>query len=227
MYVFDENGRLTAKRCSKCGTYKPVKCYSKGKDTVYGIKSECKACKVRNSTYTPDPETLREQRRRDRQSDAWKLKKKLHKTRRRTLDMGLCSTLTPVEWRYILDQFDGTCALGISNSTCLEHFIPTGIGHGGTYVGNVYPLDILANSYKRDLNPFEWIKTRPDVDPDRWNRLVEILAAQNGLTVDEFRAFVYWCFDNPRTIDEIKADGDASSLELWRQATSNSSNTAA
>ncbi|WP_280525631.1 hypothetical protein [Peribacillus butanolivorans] len=33
---------------------------------------------------------------------------------------------------------------------------------------------------------------------------------------NEFRSFVYWCFENKRDIDEIKAD-ERRSVDIWRK----------
>jgi uncharacterized Zn finger protein (UPF0148 family) len=122
-------------------------------------------------------------------------------------------------------KFNNACALTTANdSVHIEHFISLSTGHGGTYVGNIYPLNASLNCSKRSSNPFEWICTRPDIDANRFDAVVAHLADLNGLTLDEYRHLVDWCYANPRTIDEIKRDNDrygyvVSSLELWREST--------
>lgn len=138
---------------------------------------------------------------------------------RKAIIKRLPNTLTEDEWINICSVFDGGCALTNSGDITLEHFIPISIGHGGTYLGNCYPLDGVLNYSKNKGNPFEWIK-KPDIfnsiNMERWNFLIQFLATQNKLTVTEFEAYVNWCFDNPRSIEEI--DSSINSIELWKRS---------
>jgi len=89
------------------------------------------------------------------------------------------------------------------------------------------PLASWLNGNKNAANPFEWFEAnrqRFDLDPTRFDALVWRLASQNGLTPGEFRSFTYWCFDNPRTVEQIAEDNarygyKKSSLEIWREQT--------
>jgi hypothetical protein len=137
--------------------------------------------------------------------------------RRKTLLKKLPSNLTENDWLNICSLFDGKCALTESTDITLDHFIPIYTGHGGTIIGNCYPLDGVTNFSKNKQNPFEWIK-KPDVniDKDKWDLLINMLASQNNLTVQEFTQYVYWCFDNKRSNEEI--NNSVSSVELWRSA---------
>lgn len=145
--------------------------------------------------------------------------------RRRARKAGLPDDMTDRRWEEIVgEDFSGACALtGESDDLTMEHFIPLSIHHGGTYDGNLYPMVKSLNSSKWKTNPFEWIK-RPDISErvpaDRWNALVLYLAEKNGLTVEEFREFVYWCFDNPRTPAQAAKDTKRgiTSLDLWRDS---------
>lgn len=144
-------------------------------------------------------------------------------SRRRTRKAGLPDDVTDRRWEEIVkDDFNGSCALtGESDDLTMEHFIPLSIHHGGTYDGNLYPMVKSLNSSKWKANPFEWIQ-RPDIHEripaERWNALVSYLAEKNGLTVEDFRDFVYWCFDNPRTPEQAAKDTKRgiTSLDLWR-----------
>lgn len=130
--------------------------------------------------------------------------------------------MTDRRWEEIVSEdFNGACALtGESDDIHLEHFIPISTSHGGTYEGNVYPLIEELNISKNGANPFEWIQL-PDINEripaDRWNTLVLYLAENNGLTAEEFREFVCWCFDNPRTPAQAERDTKRGiySIDLW------------
>lgn len=143
--------------------------------------------------------------------------------RRRARKNGLPDDMTNRRWEEIVSEdFNNACALtGESDDLTMEHFIPLSIHHGGTYDGNLYPMVKSLNSSKWKTNPFEWVQ-RPDISEripaDRWNALVLYLAEKNGLTVEEFREFVYWCFDNPRTPEQAAKDTKRgiTSLDLWR-----------
>ncbi|MGE8080048.1 hypothetical protein [Peribacillus loiseleuriae] len=128
-------------------------------------------------------------------------------------------TLTPENWLMIERIFHNSCALSEHTSDLnIEHFIPVVWGHGGTYVGNVYPLYWAINRSKSDTNPFVWIE-REDVKSlvnlNKWNELISYLANQNDLTVDELKDFVYWCEKNKRSVEDIKKD-PRPSIEIWK-----------
>ncbi|GGF87908.1 hypothetical protein GCM10010916_01550 [Paenibacillus abyssi] len=124
--------------------------------------------------------------------------------------------------------FNYKCALTNTRGDLVDdHFIAIATGHGGTIRGNIIPLLSAINFSKNDADPFTWFETnrqRFELDDSRWNALISYLADQNGLTLDEYRQFVDWCYANQRSIDDIRADNErygyvVSSLELWREAT--------
>ncbi|NKQ20709.1 hypothetical protein [Brevibacillus laterosporus] len=146
--------------------------------------------------------------------------------KRKEVEEALKKTITrgSVSWRIIMGKFNNRCAIlkdehCKSNEIAFEHFIPLRIGHGGSVEGNVYPLNQSLNNRKSYKNPFEWVKEKEIkamIDMEKWNKLIKYLAETNGLTVIEFEQFVYWCFANPRSVDDIKEDGEFTSIELWR-----------
>lgn len=141
-------------------------------------------------------------------------------TRRRFIIKKLPNTLTLIEWKDVLDSFNGACALtNSSKEITIEHFIPVSTGHGGHILGNVYPITKSLNLSKSVHNPFEWVK-RGDIkecfDISEWDTLIEYLANQNSLSVIEFENYVNWCFKNKRKPSEISHD--KTSLELWRES---------
>lgn len=95
----------------------------------------------------------------------------------------------------IKERFKNSCALTGSADIHLDHFIPIATGFGDTSVANIIPLDKKLNLSKSASNPFEWIKTRDDIDLERFNDVVFYLAELNGFTPEEYEAHVYNCFD--------------------------------
>lgn len=110
-------------------------------------------------------------------------------------------------------------------SVQLDHFIPISIGHGGTYMENIQWIDPEMNASKHNKHPFEWASWKLDgKEYDDFIEKARHLAQLNALTFDEYRQFIDWCFDNPRTVDEIKSDNRrygyaVHSIELWREST--------
>jgi hypothetical protein len=136
-----------------------------------------------------------------------------YKANRSAMKRHLTKTMTKEQYDMVLQDWDYCCALKLSQKYEWEHFIPLSWGHGGTYLGNVYPLDRSLNYSKRHKNPFEWMNYYQEYQ-EPFTTLVNYLAGQNGLTPDEFREFVYWCDENRRTAEQVKAD-NRTSLEIW------------
>ncbi|MBW3113497.1 HNH endonuclease [Bacillus sp. MCCB 382] len=121
---------------------------------------------------------------------------KHHRRVRRDRLRGSEVTLTKEQESDIFRRFGSECALtGRKGNLHLDHFIPVAAG-GSTSVGNMIPLDGELNISKHANNPFEWVKRRNDVPSDSFARVVSYLAELNGLTVDEYREFVFSCFKN-------------------------------
>jgi hypothetical protein len=108
------------------------------------------------------------------------------------------------------------CAITGSYKFSIDHFIALNTGHGGSYFENYMPLSRELNSSKNNKNPFKWVSFR-NIDRRSFNLEVARLSMLNRLTPDEYRQFVYWCYDNKRDIDEIKRD-QRHSIEIWREA---------
>jgi hypothetical protein len=106
------------------------------------------------------------------------------------------------------EHFNDSCALTGSPDNTVDHAIPIAIGHGGTTYGNLYPLQHSLNISKKDSNIFEWFEAnrqRFELSQERFDRLIAYLASANAMTVEEYRAHVDWCHENPRSIDELEA----------------------
>jgi hypothetical protein len=147
---------------------------------------------------------------------------KVYKQKRRARKNLLPATWTEEQRVATWSHFNNACALtGEGGDIHEDHVIPLAVGHGGTTYGNMIPLRADLNDSKCDRNIFEWFsenRERFNLSEERFNRLIEYLATLNGLTVDEYRQFVYWCHENPREPHEIAAD-PRHSIEIWREAT--------
>lgn len=92
----------------------------------------------------------------------------------------------------ILNDFNGSCCLtGRGEDIHMDHVLPLSKG-GGTVVGNIIPLAGELNLSKNDRNLFEWFennKERLNLNRDKFNKLIEYLAKQNNLTIEEYVDF--------------------------------------
>ena len=135
---------------------------------------------------------------------------KINNQKRRTIEKALEHTLTKEQWTETLEHFNYSGALTGSDDIHLEHFIPLSSGHGGTCIENCYPMNSTLNLSKNDSNPFEWIKIQPeDIQDNFYNVLVPYLADKNNMSVDEFTAYVNYCMEHKRTVEQIKVDNEA------------------
>lgn len=242
-YLNIDGKEVEAKDCKTCKKVVPLSEFyainTEGKRRVGNVESNCKSCsrKYRQELEESDPtrkerrllmsrqhtQTYKVRRRevdkayRERNLDKFRVKDANRWARKRLL----IDTLTEDQYNEITSLFKNKCALSDGTDLTMDHFIPLSTGHGGTYVGNVYPLESSLNYSKQHLNPFEWIK-REDlqerIEKEKWRNLVEYLSGANGMTVGEYEKFVYWCFENPRTLEELSKD-NTPSIELYRRTT--------
>ncbi|WP_019241497.1 MULTISPECIES: hypothetical protein [Bacillus] len=201
---YDEHGVCIRKVCPSCEQWRDRADYYEQSGAADGLGTECRSC-VRVTMHiavAKDPERY-----------------KTYGHNRRAKEAALPGDLSDEQWKSALGYFDDACALtGETEDLHLEHAIPIAIGHAGTVEWNCYPMDGSLNCSKSASNLFEWAKGRKDIDKPKFNRLITFLADRCGLTVDEYRAFYYWCFANPRlTVSEIEADGADDSLTMWKR----------
>lgn len=121
------------------------------------------------------------------------------------------------DYEEMMMDFGEVCCLTGTEELHVDHFIAIETGHGGTYKGNMIPLSERLNQTKSNKNPFEWIKEQEGDIQLKFKGVVKMLALYNNLTLKEFKDFVYWCYKNKRTTDEVRKNG-TSSLELWKQS---------
>ncbi|SFX47676.1 hypothetical protein SAMN04487866_10915 [Thermoactinomyces sp. DSM 45891] len=193
-------GVIIAKLCGTCKTMKRLRDFHKHKDKLGGADNRCKVCNKANH-------------------QAWVANNRdevrTHSRKYRTMKRYLRFDWSTEQERLLMKH--GCILTGEKEDIHGDHFIALSTGHGGTYRGNMIPLYSSLNTSKSDINPFEWARNRDDIDPNKWGEVVSMLAARNGLTTNEFRDFVYWCYGNRRSISEVKRD-PTPSIELWRRA---------
>jgi hypothetical protein len=137
-------------------------------------------------------------------------KKSLYSNRYRARKKGLPNTLTSEQYAKTLEYFGNACAItGRTDSIEKEHAIPLSVGHGGTTFENCYPMANGLNQSKCNSNIFEWFEAnrqRFKLEQWRFDSLIEWLGKANGMTVEEYRDYVYECHANPNVIDDAKAN---------------------
>jgi hypothetical protein len=143
--------------------------------------------------------------------------KRAHTQNRRALEKSLINDYTATESEFKRLLYNG-CALS-DNTEDLhdDHFIALSTGHCGTYLANIIPLSSELNLSKCNKNPFEWLNEVDDViDYKKAAETIIMLAYLNEMTVQEYIDFVYWCYENPRSPEEVK--DKVNSIEMWRQS---------
>lgn len=217
----DSSGNLYLD-CNKCGVVTIEDEFSKVKHGFLGRKSHCKSCvckrrleyyevnkdrelEYKRNYYEDNKERIAEYRQANKEHIAERNrnyaknnheKRKVIDQRRRARKRTLPDTLTLAQ----LNQLGSTCVLTGQETVHLDHVIPLSIGHGGTTYENMIPLSAELNISKRNSNVFEWAEqnhTRLGFSMDRFKQVMTDVASRNGMTLGEYRGYVYWCFDNP------------------------------
>lgn len=137
----------------------------------------------------------------------WRLNNKnkvvLKSQRRRALRKHLPNDFTHEQHEWLLSYFEHKCPLTGSTNVHIDHFIPLAIGHGGTTLRNMVPLDATLNVHKQAQNPFEWFKQNRNIlglEQEKFNSVILYLAEMNDMSVQEYEKYVYWCFENPQEV---------------------------
>jgi hypothetical protein len=123
--------------------------------------------------------------------------------------------LTEEERDISLKTFNNGCALTGYTEYHLDHVIPLSIGHGGTKFGNIVPLRADLNISKGDRNIFEWFKAnrqRFDLSVEKFDTLIAWLAEVNGVSVEEYQDYVYWCHANPHSLEDLRNEDESGAI---------------
>jgi hypothetical protein len=123
--------------------------------------------------------------------------------RRRARKSSLPDNFTPEQMASTFEYFGGCALTGDTANVQWDHVIPIATGYGGTTYNNMIPLRADLNLTKHTANLFEWFnanRQRFNLEQERFDRLIEWLGKANGMTVEEYRAYVYECHANPNEI---------------------------
>jgi hypothetical protein len=177
------------------------------------VKAQAKRSRERNKDgYKRRLETWK-----DANPERYKAGKRANTQNRRALAKSLLIEYNASESSFIRVLYDGCALSNEVNELHDDHFIALSTGHGGTYLANMIPLSSELNLSKSNRNPFEWINEVGDkINYEKLANTVVMLAYLNELTVKEYIDFVYWCYDNPRSIESI-TDDNRDSLSYWRR----------
>lgn len=234
VFYEDTKGNIVAKVCRKCSKLKLIESFNKKERGIGGKHSQCGDCtsnkaktwrethvehvEEKNKLYRENriitnrmwrknnPERKREYLQKWRSENPEK--KRLADNKRRARLLGLPYDMTLKEEEKV-KLFFGGCALTESNDTQNDHVIPLFVGHGGTTLSNIVPLRKDLNYSKNNAHLFEWYSWAKDsfgLSQAKFDALISYLAEVNGMTPKEYRMYVDWCFDNPRTIDDLETE---------------------
>lgn len=222
----EERDGVVGKVCTGCRRWLPLGAFNKNTCGLGDKRSKCKSCekkyrdedRISNSKrcriyYRENKGSILKHKKKYREEN--KEKVALWSQRRRTRSRSLPSQSVQIIEQSMIKKL--TCE--INNKVHLDHVIPVSIGHGGTIAPNLAYMSAELNISKSNRNIFEWFtkeKERFNLDQNEFDELIAHLAHQNGLTPSEYREFVDWCHENPRTLDGVKAD-KRHSIEIWRE----------
>lgn len=144
-----------------------------------------------------NPEKVKERYRKWYKANPDKWRAKYH--RRRARKLLLPDEISGEQLNETLENFNGGCALtGDTSVFHWDHVIPLATETVGTVYGNMVPLRADLNMSKGSLNIFDWFtsnKERFSLSQNNFDRLIDWLAKVNGMTIDEYRDFVYECHE--------------------------------
>lgn len=219
------------KVCTKCGIYKSFEYYHKDRSRKDGTRPDCKECwnAGRKKYLEENKEWMYEKNRKYHRENREKInqrkkgyllqyyqdnkdKCKMYQTNRRKAFELLPNTLSDADSQDILSHFSNCCSLsGANDDLQWDHVIPISIHREGTTRGNVIPLSKQLNQSKKDSNIFEWFKTnrqRFNITQERFDHLIEWLGKANDMTVEEYKQHVYWCHNNPRSLEDLEKEAN-------------------
>lgn len=120
-----------------------------------------------------------------------------HANRRARLNE-LPNTFTEDEYNDVLMYFGGCALTSEKEDIQIDHVIPIATGKGGTTKENIVPLVKRLNNSKKDANVFEWFtknKNRFNLHQEKFDDMIKYLSELNGMTVEDYRDYVYKCHE--------------------------------
>jgi hypothetical protein len=190
---------VSGKECTTCGTWKTLDDYAIDKTGLGGKEAKCKKCRSIYGRNLRDNNKEREAERIRKWSIANPDKQMLRKQRRRAREKDLPDNFTKSQMDETFTYFGGCALTGDTTDIHWDHVVPLATGQGGTTFGNMIPLRSDLNRSKNDANIFEWFYTnreRFNLSQARFEGLIRWLADVNGMTIEQYRKYVYECFNN-------------------------------
>lgn len=207
VYYVNEIGEVVSRECSKCSDIKDIKHFSKKPGGKFGRRAYCKTC--RSDYYKANKEKA------IKLALEWYYKHKdiddrMIKPNKSYVGQGggrlrserlkaLPNTLTVDELEEIMNKFNGCALTGDSSNIHMDHVIPIATEKGGTVKENIIPLRADLNMSKGSKNIFEWFEENADkysLSRKSFEELINYLADINGMSVEEYRAYVYECHEH-------------------------------
>jgi len=191
---------VSGKECTICGKWNSLEDYAKDTRGLGGRESRCKACvaefgrNLRENNKEREAERIRNWRKANPEKEA------LKKQRRRAREKNLPDNFTKEQMSATFNYFGGCVLTGDGGSIDWDHAVPLATGEVGTIYGNMIPLRSDLNKSKNDSNIFEWFavnKERFNLSQSKFDRLVEWLAEVNGMNIEQYRTYLYKCFEKP------------------------------
>jgi hypothetical protein len=208
---------IIGKECCTCRKWLSLTKFGNKTVGLGGRRSDCIICeRERNLQYSRDHKEeccIRNQEWAERNPDKRLAKLRrwyannpekitTNNHRRLARKRSLPDTFTTDDMKDALEIFGG-CALTGDSEIHWDHFVPLATGKVGTVRGNMIPLRKDLNVSKSDSNIFVWFsrnKLRFNLDQQDFDNLIEYLANTNGMSVDDYRSFVYECFEKREVI---------------------------
>ena len=182
-YTCNECLAAGLKYCPKCGQVKAITEFHKNGST---LRSFCKKCEIERSRLSKEstgyyrrPEvkarrneaSRRYKRAKYRFDEEYRVAELIRCHNRRKLVME--TTLTPLEWLSIVEQFNYSCAYcGSKHNLTMDHVVPVARG-GLTEYYNIVPACKSCNSSKNAKDVIEWYTAQPFYDRARLENILK------------------------------------------------------
>lgn len=210
IYYENEEGEMVSKQCSVCKSVKELTEFTKNKTKLGSRASECRLCRDKYRKENLDTEANRFRKWHSNNRDyksAYKAdwqrrnkdKKAISRLKRRAIQKSLRNDFTLEQMENTLEFFGGCALTGGMDNIQWDHVIPLTCGKEGTTVGNMIPLRKDLNISKYNHNLFTWFdrnQSRLGLCPRKFESLINWLSQANGMSVEEYKAYVFKCHEN-------------------------------
>ncbi|MEH7248733.1 hypothetical protein V7114_18315 [Neobacillus niacini] len=216
LYV-DDNGVKYAE-CRTCkevgrGYLKPIADFVEAKQNILGVLYDCNECRKgekkrwrkenpeKTRAYNRSQERIKKNREhRKKWEEKNKEKVKKMKITRLNRETAASDTIPIKEKTKTLKQYSYSCALtGTENNLQADHIIPLVTGHASNFFENILILKRDLNVSKNGRNIFDWAVQEHEhlgFTLTRFNEVMTEVALRSGMTLEEYKEYVNWCFDN-------------------------------